>query len=79
MEFERPLVKTLAVSLKRKLPVFQVLIGPRQVGKTTLIQQLIDNYNFPSHYTSADEASQPFMATTKMGNYKDENEIAGIK
>jgi predicted AAA+ superfamily ATPase len=32
----------------------QILSGPRQVGKTTLAQQLIEALHFPSHYASAD-------------------------
>lgn len=34
-------------------------MGPRQVGKTTLIRQLLEKYPFPWHYASADEATQP--------------------
>jgi hypothetical protein len=33
----------------------QVLAGPRQVGKTTLIHQVIEDLDWPSHYASADE------------------------
>lgn len=33
----------------------QVLAGPRQVGKTTLIRQVLEGLNFPNHYASADE------------------------
>ena len=33
----------------------QVLIGPRQVGKTTLIQQVLSELDIPSHYASADK------------------------
>ena len=35
------------------------MLGPRQVGKTNLIRQLLDKYPFPWHYASADEASHP--------------------
>ena len=34
-------------------------MGPRQVGKTTLVRQFLDKYPFPWHYASADEATQP--------------------
>lgn len=34
-------------------------MGPRQVGKTTLVRQLLEKYPFPWHYASADEATQP--------------------
>src|SRR3990167_2887715 len=33
----------------------QALVGPRQVGKTTLALQIIDSLKLPSHYASADE------------------------
>ncbi len=33
----------------------QVLIGPRQTGKTTLAQQIMDSLDIPNHYASADE------------------------
>lgn len=33
----------------------QVLAGPRQVGKTTLVRQVLDATKQPSHYASADE------------------------
>ena len=32
----------------------QVILGPRQVGKTTLIKQLLNEIEIPSHYVSAD-------------------------
>lgn len=32
----------------------QVLYGPRQVGKTTLVQQLKNEYPYPVHYATAD-------------------------
>ena len=34
-------------------------MGPRQVGKTTIIRQLLEKYSFPWHYASANEATQP--------------------
>jgi len=33
----------------------QVLVGPRQVGKTTLARQVIEVAGLPAHYASADE------------------------
>lgn len=33
----------------------QVLYGPRQVGKTTAITQVLQQINLPSHYASADQ------------------------
>ncbi len=34
--------------------LIQVLMGPRQVGKTTLIKQYLERTNLPYHYVSAD-------------------------
>ena len=33
----------------------EVLAGPRQVGKTTLIRQVLEGLGFSNHYASADE------------------------
>ena len=33
----------------------QVVAGPRQVGKTTLVHQVLEKIPFASHYASADE------------------------
>ncbi|MCX6879091.1 MAG: ATP-binding protein [Verrucomicrobia bacterium] len=35
----------------------QVLAGPRQVGKTTLVRQVMQDCGLPAHYASADEPS----------------------
>lgn len=59
MEFERSIVKTLASALKKRLPVFQVLIGPRQVGKTTISRQVLKKLPYPSVYASADSPLPP--------------------
>lgn len=39
MSFERPLLSTLSTELFRPTPVIHVLIGPRQVGKTTIARR----------------------------------------
>jgi predicted AAA+ superfamily ATPase len=50
--------KSLFEQLKRRLEeprkFIQVLIGPRQVGKTTLVNQVTEKLDIPSHYASAD-------------------------
>ena len=43
--------------LKEKRRFLQVLAGPRQVGKTTLVRQVIKASKLPAHYASADEQS----------------------
>jgi len=59
MEFERSIVEKLNEFLKKPLPVFQVLIGPRQVGKTTAAQQLIEKFKTSSIYATADQILPP--------------------
>ena len=53
--FKRMAFHTLKQRLGEKRRFIQVLAGPRQTGKTTLTQQLIEELNIPSHYASADE------------------------
>ena len=52
--FQRPHFQVLATRLKEPRNVIQVLAGPRQVGKTTLVGQLLSAINIPSHNVSAD-------------------------
>lgn len=56
--FYRPIFYTLVRRLKEPRKFIQVLSGPRQSGKTTLIRQAIDSLEIPSYYASADE---PFL------------------
>ncbi|MCK9399219.1 MAG: ATP-binding protein [Bacteroidales bacterium] len=57
--FQRPYYTRIEQRLSLERKFIQVLMGPRQVGKTTLVRQLLDKYPFPWHYASADEATQP--------------------
>lgn len=41
--------------LKEKRRFLQVLAGPRQAGKTTLVRQVMAASKMPAHYASADE------------------------
>src|SRR5712692_8658508 len=41
--------------LKEKRRFVQVLAGPRQVGKTSVIRQVMEAAKIPAHYASADE------------------------
>ena len=59
MKFERSLVKTLTKALSKRLPVFQVITGPRQVGKTTIADQVVQALPYPSVYASADSPLPP--------------------
>lgn len=52
--FKRPILSTLIQRLSDSSQFIQVLSGPRQVGKTTIAQQVIDELDIPYHYASAD-------------------------
>lgn len=54
MNYQRPDVQLISEGLAKKLPVFQVMIGPRQVGKTTIARQIMARIDFPSIYATAD-------------------------
>ena len=52
--FERPHLQRLIKIIKEPRKFIQVILGPRQVGKTTLVNQLIQKYTFESLVVSAD-------------------------
>jgi len=53
--FERAFVTLLERRLSTPTPLIQVLTGPRQVGKTTGMRQLLARWPGASHYASADD------------------------
>ncbi len=55
--YHRPVGEILKQRLIEPRQFIQVLSGPRQVGKTTLVRQAASKCTFPSHYSSADEPS----------------------
>ena len=57
--FERSLVPLLVSEFAKQQPIFQVMIGPRQVGKTTIAQQVMEKLPFPFIYASADSPLPP--------------------
>jgi uncharacterized protein len=52
--FERPHIQQLIARLNEPRNFIQVIMGPRQVGKSTLTTQLLDKLNIPHLYVSAD-------------------------
>ncbi|HQL89191.1 MAG TPA: ATP-binding protein [Syntrophales bacterium] len=54
MKYERPLKSALLDVLSRPTPVIHVLIGPRQVGKTTIARQIQETIKIPTVYATAD-------------------------
>ena len=54
-EFEREQTGVLAERLQEERRFIQVVSGPRQVGKTTLVRRVLGRLDGPCHYVSADE------------------------
>ncbi len=54
MAFTRAIVEELAASCRRKTALIQVIVGPRQVGKTTAAEQLVRLLGWPSAWAAAD-------------------------
>ena len=54
-EFRRPQATVLAEQLAQPRRFLHVVAGPRQVGKSTLVQQITDELSLPVRYASADE------------------------
>lgn len=53
--YQRDFVHQLHRRLKGPGPLIQVLIGPRQVGKTTGLRQLMNQWAHLAHYANADD------------------------
>ena len=54
-DYRRPQGAVLAERLAEPRRFLQVVAGPRQVGKSTLVQQVTDDLGLPVRYVSADE------------------------
>lgn len=57
MDYRRPMAWTLAARLAEPRRFIQVVAGPRQVGKTTLVRQVLADIDVPNRYASADQPS----------------------
>ncbi len=55
MSYRRPAFKVLSGRLAEPRRFIHVVTGPRQVGKTTLVQQACDSAGLPVQFASADE------------------------
>ena len=53
-KFQRNQVSQIIQHLSRDMPVFQVVTGPRQVGKTTAAKQIMEQLPYESLYATAD-------------------------
>lgn len=54
--YQRPVFHQIYQRLKQPRLFLQIIVGPRQVGKTTLVQQLEPSLKFPFLYASADDS-----------------------
>jgi predicted AAA+ superfamily ATPase len=54
MPFHRSIVDELAAALVSKPSLLHVIVGPRQVGKTTAALQIIERLGWPNVYAAAD-------------------------
>ncbi len=57
--YKREITKTIRERLREKRRFLQVIVGPRQVGKTTAIQQVVAESGLPNHYAVADLPAPP--------------------
>lgn len=61
--YQRPLVKTLAERMNEPRRFIQMLIGPRQTGKSTAIRQALQSVKIPTHVAlaSIDSSSRDWL------------------
>jgi len=52
--FQRTQLQILKSRIAEENPKIQAIIGPRQVGKTSLVEQFIQDTELPCHYATAD-------------------------
>jgi len=52
--YERPYLKQVKLRVEEPRKFIQVILGPRQVGKTTMVTQLLSQLSIPYVYESAD-------------------------
>ncbi|MBI2094659.1 MAG: ATP-binding protein [Candidatus Omnitrophica bacterium] len=57
--YKRNMVEVVRKRLTEKRRFIQVILGPRQAGKTTAIQQVLEEITAPSHYAAADLPAPP--------------------
>ena len=56
--YKRKLVEQLKNRMREKRRFIQVVIGPRQTGKTTAVLQTLDSFSDTDHFVSADDPVQ---------------------
>lgn len=61
-DYRRPLVRSLVGRLGEPRRFIQVLLGPRQTGKTTAVRQALEDSGRAFHYAAADAPAPPTTA-----------------
>ena len=59
LEIKRKFTRELQARLQEELNFIQVVLGPRQIGKTTGLQQIVSEWQGPSLMITADEVATP--------------------
>lgn len=79
--FERPYLQILTNRINEERKFIQVLMGPRQVGKTTLVTQLIRKLSIPHLFVSADAvpASDNSWLSAQWGRYRHYRILQGVE
>lgn len=72
--FERHHLQALIKRMNEPRKFIQVIMGPRQIGKTTLVTQLVEKIKVDYHFTSADA-----VAATNSAWLEQQWEIARVK
>src|SRR3989338_4929577 len=77
--FKRDITLIIRQRLLEKPKAIQAILGPRQVGKTTAIQQLLAEWGPAQHYAAADLPAPPEPAwiTEQWGIARDHFERKG--
>jgi predicted AAA+ superfamily ATPase len=52
--YQRTVIQAIERRMNEPRKFIQVIMGPRQVGKTTLVAQLLKRLKFPGYFVSAD-------------------------
>ena len=82
--FQRSAYQIIKNRMEEKRKFIQVIMGPRQVGKTTLVAQVLKAGKIPHHFASADEVAnsntqwlngQWEIARIKSGKKKEELKV----
>lgn len=71
---ERPHLKKIEIRVNEPRNFIQVIMGPRQVGKTTLVSQLLSKTHIPHLFISADA-----VAATDLGWLKQQWDTARVQ